>query len=80
MRWIRLLRLRPEPAPKSSEQPGKTAGQREAERALHRAQKARLEAEAHRPAVLRLAERLARERERNHFAEMFRQALEGRPN
>jgi hypothetical protein len=79
MRWIsRLLRRRPEPAPHSSdEHRSKTPGQREAERALSRAQEARREVEAHRPAVSRLAERLARERERNHFAEIFRAALEG---
>lgn len=78
MRWIsRLLRRRPEPAPHSSEAPGKTPGQKEAESALSRAQKARREVEAYRPAVNRVAERLARERQRNHFAETFRAALEG---
>lgn len=74
MRWIsRLLRGRPKPAPSRSETPG----QREAESALSRAQEARREVEAHGPAVTRIAARLARERERNHFAEMFRTALEG---
>jgi hypothetical protein len=77
MRWIsRLLRRRPN-TPDSSDKPGKTPGQREAERALSRAEEARREVEAHRPAVSRLAQRLAREREQNHFAEMFRAALEG---
>lgn len=76
MRWIdRLLRRRPEPAP----QPDKTGEQREAESALSRALEARREIEAYRPAVARLAARLARERERNHFAEMIRAALEGGP-
>lgn len=74
MRWIsRLLRRRPKPAPPRTETPG----QREAESALSRAQEARREVEAHGPAVTRVAARLARERERNHFAEMFRTALEG---
>ncbi len=74
MRWTRrLLRRRPEPTPSHSE----TAGHREAERALSRAQQARREVEAHRQAVAHLAARLARERQRNHFAEMFRSALEG---
>ncbi len=77
MPWIsRLLRRRPEPAPQRPDTPG----QREADSALCRAQQARREVEAHRQAVTRLAARLARERERNHFAEMFRAALEGRPN
>jgi hypothetical protein len=74
MRWIiRLLRRRPKPVPERPE----TRGQREADSALSRAQEARREAEASRPAVDRVAARLARERERNHFAEMFRAALEG---
>lgn len=74
MPWIsRLLRRRPKPTPPRPE----TAGQREADSALSRAQEARREVEASRPAVNRVAARLARERERNHFAEMFRQALEG---
>lgn len=74
MRWIsRLLRRRPEPAPSRSETPG----QREAKTALSRARQARREVEAHRPAVDHFAARLARERQRNHFAELFRSALEG---
>ncbi len=74
MRWIsRLLHRRPKPTPQRSDTPG----QREAESALARAQEARREVEAHRPTVNRIAARLARERERNHFAEMFRSALEG---
>lgn len=77
MRWIsRLLRRRPELAP-SPEESGKTRGQQEAESALSRAQEARRAVEAHRHAVSRIAERLAQERERNHFAEMFRQAMQG---
>lgn len=74
MRWIsRLLRRRPEPTPTHSE----TAGHKEAKSALTRAQQARREVEATRQAVSRLAARLAREREMNHFAEMFRHELEG---
>lgn len=77
MRWIsRLLRRRPEPAP-SPDESGKTPGQREAESALSRAREARRMVEAHGPTVARIAARLARERERNHFAELFRSALEG---
>lgn len=78
MRWIaRLLRRRPKPTPHGSDTTGPTAGMREAESALTRAQEARREVEGHRLAVERVAARLARERERNHFAEMFRSALEG---
>jgi hypothetical protein len=74
MRWIsRLLRRRPEPAPTHSE----TVGHREAQSALSRARQARREVEATRQAVTHLAARLARERQQNHFAEMFRNALEG---
>lgn len=74
MRWIsRLLRRRPEPAPSRSETPG----HREAKSALSRARQARRELEAHRQAVAHVAERLAHERQMNHFAEMFRSALEG---
>jgi hypothetical protein len=73
MRWIsRLLRRRPEPAPRQE-----TPGQREAEKALSRARAARREVESKRPAVDKVASRLARERERNHFADMVRAALEG---
>ena len=74
MRWIsRLLHRRPKPAPPRPE----TTGQRDADKALSRAQKARRDVESHRPAVSEIASRLARERQRNHFAEMFRQAFEG---
>lgn len=74
MRWIRrLLHRRPEPAPQRTDTPG----QRAADSALARTQKARREVEASRPAVDRVAARLAREREHNHFAEIFRAALEG---
>ncbi|WP_456294274.1 DUF7620 family protein [Streptomyces tendae] len=80
MRWTRrLLHRRPEPAPQRPDQATKTEGQREAEKALSRAQKARRAVEAHRPAVTRVAARLASEREQNHFAELFRQAFEGGP-
>jgi hypothetical protein len=78
MPWIsRLLRRRPKSTPQRPDTSGKTAGQREAESALSRAEEARRKVEAHRPAVNRVAARLAREREQNHFAEMFRAALEG---
>lgn len=78
MRWTsRLLRRRPEPAPQRPEEAAKTHGQREAESALSRARRARRAVEAHRPAVSRVAARLANEREMNHFAELFRQAFEG---
>lgn len=56
-----------------------TPGQREAESALSRAVEARREVEAYRPVVTRVAGRLAHARERNHFAELFRTALEGGP-
>ncbi len=78
MRWIsRLLRRRPEPAPQRPKSTGKPSGQREAELALSRAREARRQVEAYRPAVARVAARLARERQQNHFAELFRSALEG---
>lgn len=74
MRWIRrLLRRRPDPTPTRPETPG----QKEADSALTRAVEARREVQAHGPAVSRIAARLAREREENHFAELFRAALEG---
>jgi hypothetical protein len=77
MRWSsRLLRRRPEPTP-CSEDLEKTAGQQEAEKALSRAKRARREVEAHRLAVAHVTARLARERQKNHFAELFRAALEG---
>ena len=79
MQWIRrLLRRRPEPTPPRQETT--TPGQEAADKALSRAQKARREVEAHRAAVSEVALRLARERERNHFAELFRSALEGGRN
>lgn len=72
--WIsRLLRRRPKPTPQRSDTPG----QREAESALSRALEANRQLDEYQPAVARVAARLARERERNHFAEMFRAALEG---
>lgn len=73
MRWMRLLRRRPKPQPGRPETPG----QRDADKALTRARNARREAESRRPAVAEITSRLARQRESNHFAEMFRAALEG---
>ena len=81
MRWIsRLLRRRPEPAPQRSETPRKTPGQQAAESALSRSRVDREQIEAHRPAVDYHAGYWRRERERNHFAELFRTAFGGRPN
>jgi hypothetical protein len=77
MRWIsRLLRRRPEPAPDRPDT-SQTPGQREAESALSRARRARRERRLLPPAVAEVAARLARERQRNHFAETFKSALEG---
>jgi hypothetical protein len=74
MPWIsRLLRRSPKPTPERPDTPG----QRDANKALSRAQDARREAESRRRAVSEVASRLARERQRNHFAELFRSALEG---
>lgn len=75
MRWIRLLRLRPKPTPPRPDTA--TPGQRAADKALTRARKARRDVESRRPDVTEVASRLAQERERNHFADMFRAALEG---
>lgn len=76
MRWIsRLLRRRPEPAPR----PDTTPGQLEADAALSRARRARQEIEELWPDVNHRSSRLARERRKNHFAELFRVALEGGP-
>jgi hypothetical protein len=81
MRWVRrLLHRRPEPTPPSSDKPGKTPGQREAESALSRSRDARQEIQSYWPEVKHRATRFRREREKNNFAELFRQALEGRPN
>lgn len=78
MRWIsRLLRRRPEPTPKDTENPPKTPGQREADRALSRTRDARREILANRPEVKRRSSNLRRERQENHFAELFRAVLEG---
>lgn len=74
MRWIRrLLHRRPKPTPRRTETPG----QREAQSALIRSRDAREELEANRAHVDKYASRLARERERNHFAELFRASMEG---
>lgn len=78
MRWIsRLLRRRPKPTRTSPARPRKTEGQKEAESALNRSRDARQEIESYWPEVTQRSSRLARERQRNHFAEMFRSALEG---
>ncbi|WP_455680740.1 DUF7620 family protein [Streptomyces pseudovenezuelae] len=74
MRWIsRLLRRRPKPTPQRPETPG----QREADRALSRSRDARKTIQANWPEVNHRSTRLRSERVQNHFAEMFRQALEG---
>lgn len=76
MRWIsRLLRRRPKPTPPRPETP--TPGQREAESALSRSREARKKIQANWPEVNHRSTRFRNEREQNHFAEMFRQALEG---
>lgn len=83
MRWIdRLLRRRPKPAPTApeTETPEKTPGQQEAESALARSERDHQRIRAIWPAVTHSATDLRRARERNHFAEMFRNALEGRTN
>ncbi|MEU4256252.1 hypothetical protein AB0F84_08730 [Streptomyces fradiae] len=65
--WIRRLVRRGEPTP----------GQRAAEGALDRAREARQAAEARRPLVEAVAERLRATRAENHFAERIKAALEG---
>lgn len=73
MIWIDfLLRRRSD-----SEERTETPGQQAASSALHRAQHARRQAEQQRGAVSETARRLRQVRERNHFAEMIRTALEG---
>ncbi|WP_442815286.1 DUF7620 family protein [Streptomyces sp. NBC_01324] len=52
-------------------------GQQAASHALERAESDRRDAEERRPEVRRAAARLRAARERNHFAEMFRAAIEG---
>jgi flavin-binding protein dodecin len=74
MRWIRrLLRRRPKTAPPRPDTPGQKA----AEKALSRSRDARQEIQSQWAEVTDRSARLASERERNHFAEMFRAALEG---
>jgi len=74
MRWIsRLLRRRPDPAPSSPETPG----HREAEHALSRARQAKREIQSYWPEVKHRAARFKSEREQNHFADLFRAAMEG---
>ncbi|WP_420790272.1 DUF7620 family protein [Streptomyces sp. SPB074] len=57
---------------------GLTPGRATADRALDRTRASRREAEEREPVVSETAHRLRRAREQNHFAEMFRQPLEGR--
>lgn len=71
IRWTRLLCIRKRGRP--------TPGQRAADRAVERAKEARREAEERRPEVDEAAGKLREIRERNHFAEMFRAAIEGSP-
>ncbi|TXS39702.1 hypothetical protein EAO77_36155 [Streptomyces sp. t39] len=54
-----------------------TPGQKDADSALARAQRARVEAERHSDAVSQVAGSLAMIRNRNHFAEMIERAFEG---
>ena len=68
-RWTRLLCIRRRGRP--------TPGQKAARRAVERAQAARLEAEERRPEVDEATSKLREIRERNHFAELFRDAIEG---
>lgn len=60
------------------ETPRPTPGQRDASQALHRAECARDLAMERAPQVTEAAARLREARTRNHFAEMFQHALEGR--
>ncbi|MGW7636075.1 DUF7620 family protein [Streptomyces decoyicus] len=69
IRWTRLLCVRRRGRP--------TPGQRAAQHAVERAKAARIEAEERRPEVDETTSKLRRIRERNHFAEMFTDALEG---
>lgn len=68
-RWtkLRCLKRRGRPSP----------GQRAAQHAVERAKAARLEAEGRRPEVDEATSKLREIRRRNHFAEMFREAIEG---
>ncbi|WP_456243559.1 DUF7620 family protein [Streptomyces pseudovenezuelae] len=82
MRWIRrLLHRRPKPTPQHSDMPsrtpGPTPGQQAAESALSRSQQARKEIKANWPEVTHRSRRFKSERKKNHFAELFRSALEG---
>ncbi|SCF33517.1 hypothetical protein GA0115257_111638 [Streptomyces sp. LcepLS] len=69
MKWRRLWRRR---------HGGRTPGQAAADRALHRTQAGRREVEERQSAVSETAHLLRHERERNHFAELFRASIEGR--
>jgi hypothetical protein len=75
-RWLRmwrrsgrvsLVRRTPKPTP----------GQRDAARAVHRAECAREESRGRRPEVDQVAAALRRHRTENHFAERFRLTMEG---
>lgn len=57
----------------------RTPGQAAADRALHRAHIDRREAEDRGPEVTETADRLRSIREANHFADLFRASIEGRP-
>ncbi|MGE9696651.1 DUF7620 family protein [Streptomyces sp. SPB074] len=69
MKWRRLWRRR---------HGGRTPGQAAADRALHQAREERHETARRGREVTETAGQLREIRERNHFAEMFRQSLEGR--
>lgn len=74
MRWIRrLLHRRPKPAPPRPETPGQKA----AEKALSRSRDAREEIQSQWAEVTHRSARFRTERQQNHFAELFRNALEG---
>lgn len=76
MRWIsRLLRRRPKPTPPRPDTT--TPGQRAADKALSRSRDAREEIQGQWPEVNRRASGIRRQRERNNFAALFRDALEG---
>lgn len=69
IRWtkLRCLKRRGRPTP----------GQRAAQHAVERAKAARIEAEERRPEVDEATSKLRELRDRNHFAEMFQNAIKG---
>lgn len=73
----RLLCRRGNRVSLSRRTPRPTPGQRDASRALYQAECARDEARQIGPEVQAAADRLRHLREHNHFAEMFRHAMEG---